>query len=605
MLGMETQEQRPVVGSVAYWKSLTANDVSELLRKAWHLQDTEQWDEMLRLAAEARAISERIGFTLGRPRALAVEAFVYYIRSDFKTSLSLCTEALRLASGDAEAEGRTRAVLALVHWSLGNYPEALRSSDEAIRLLGRPGDEISKAFAYAVKGGIQLAVGELDQALASHQRSIEVLQSAPDEVVGRARALSGLGLTYLAQKRDEEALAALLEALALARRVNNRAATARALHDVGEAFEALGNDEQAQTFHEEALQIRQQEGYESAEALSLLALGRIAARRAQHAEAIELLERSVKISEHLGLKPRVAQSHHALADVYQQTGQLAPALQHVLAWEKAKSELAIDEASLRYRALELETQLETVQRDAELEALASLGSLVGVIVHELNSPLGAIQSSANVATLAAVKLLAEYDLNLVHLLKSNAEVISAATGRISELVVRLKVFAGVDQARYGKTDIVSAVQDSIAMLRPEFADRVEVTVEHDCVANIYAYATELHQLFLNLLRNAVQAIEGAGAVSISITCNTEWFCVAFRDNGRGIPADALPQLFTPAFSTGSGRVRASLSLFTCMAIAKKHRGDIQVETKPGEGSTFTVRLPRSLEKPDTELEAAS
>jgi tetratricopeptide (TPR) repeat protein len=205
--------------------------------------------------------------------------------------------------------------------------------------------------------------------------------------------------------------------------------TARALHDVGEAFEALGDDEHAVTFHAEALQIRQRNGYERMEATSLLALGRIAARRAQHGEAIELLERAAEISERLGLKPRIVQSHHALADVYQQTGQLAPALQHVFAWEKAKSELAIDEASLRYRVLKLEVQFEMVHRHAELEALASLGSLVSAIVNELNSPLGAIQSSANVSTRALEKLYAGYDVGLLRVLESNAQVIAGAAGR--------------------------------------------------------------------------------------------------------------------------------------------------------------------------------
>jgi tetratricopeptide (TPR) repeat protein len=133
--------------------SLTPKDVSELLRKAWRLQESEQWDEMLAIAVEARAISERIGFASGHPRALAVEAFVHYIRSDFNTALRLCTEALHLASGDVEAEARTRGVLALVHCDLGNYREALSSSEHAIDLLTRPGDEIAKAFAYALREG--------------------------------------------------------------------------------------------------------------------------------------------------------------------------------------------------------------------------------------------------------------------------------------------------------------------------------------------------------------------------------------------------------------------------------------------------------------------
>lgn len=584
---------------------MSAARVSELLHKAWRLQASEQWDDMLALATEARDLSERIGFRPGPPRALAVEAFVHYIRSDLKTALAQCIESLRLGAGDIEAESRTRSVLALVHWSLGNYEEALRNSDQSIELLDKSGDKVPKAFAYAIKGGILLSVGELDEALSWHQRSIEAFQAAPDEVVGRARALSGLGLTYLAQKRHEEALAALLEALALARRVNHRVSTARALNDVGEAFEALGDDEQALQFHTEALTIRQEDGYRRSEAASLLALGRVASRRGEHAKAIELLEKALKIAEDLGLKPRIAQSHHALADVYQTTGQLAPALQHVLAWEKAKSELAVDEASLRYRALALEAQLDTVQRHAELEGLASLGSLVAAIVHEINSPLGAIQSSANASLIAVEKLGKSCDPKLLQALQANAAVINDGARRISELVTRLKIFAGVDQARYGKIEIVSAIADAIALLRPEIQDRVETSIESECQPTIYAYPTELHQMFLNLLRNAIQAIEGAGAARVRVVCDEMWIRVEFSDDGRGIPEHAIPNLFTPSFTSGSGRVRASLSLFTSMAIAKKHRGDILVESEVGKGSRFTVLLPRSLERTDSDLETAA
>ncbi|HYI95015.1 MAG TPA: ATP-binding protein, partial [Bryobacteraceae bacterium] len=383
---------------------------------------------------------------------------------------------------------------------------------------------------------------------------------------------------------------------------NHRVSTARAHNDVGEAFEALGDDEQALRFHTEALQIRREDKYRRSEAASLIALGRIAARANENARAIELLESALRISEELGLKPRIAQSHHALADVYQSTGQLAPALQHVLAWEKAKSELAVDEASLRYRALALESQLETVQRHAELERLVSLGSLVAAIVHEINSPLGAIQSSANVVVRAIEKLSSDSNAKLVDAAKSNAAVITQGAKRIAELVTRLKVFAGVDQARYAKIDIISAIEDCIALLRPEAEDRVTMEVEHDCEPTIYAYASELHQLFLNLIRNGIQAIEGAGTVKVRVHCEDGWFRIEFTDSGRGIPAHLLPNLFTPSFTSGTGRVRASLSLFTSMAVAKKHRGDIEVETEVGKGSTFTVLLPRALERNDTDLE---
>ena len=179
--------------------------ISELLASAWQLRESEQYDRMLELAEEARSLSEETGFTAGVPRAIAVRAFVHYIRSDFRVALTECIEALHMAHGDSEAEGRARSVLAMVHWSLGNYEEALKNGDRALELLQALGDGVATAFGMAVKGGILLALGQPAEALEWHQRSIHAFEPFPEQAIGRARALAGLGLTYLAQKRHHEA----------------------------------------------------------------------------------------------------------------------------------------------------------------------------------------------------------------------------------------------------------------------------------------------------------------------------------------------------------------------------------------------------------------
>ena len=250
---------------------------------------------------------------------------------------------------------------------------------------------------------------------------------------------------------------------------------------------------------------------------------------------------------------------------------------------------------VRLLHLEAKNYSKLLEENAELESLASLGGLVAAIAHEINSPLGAIQSSAQVAMLASGKLRSGPDAKALEALLSNAQVISEATRRISSLVVRLKVFAGIDQSRYAPVDLVQAIEDTVALLKPEFEDRIAVTVESEPVPVIFGYAPELHQLFLNLLRNGVQAIDGAGALTIRIGADETWIHVDFTDSGRGIPPDQLRALFTPGFSSGTGRVRASLSLFTCKAIVKKHSGEIRVQSELGIGSTFMVLLPRSLE----------
>lgn len=257
---------------------------------------------------------------------------------------------------------------------------------------------------------------------------------------------------------------------------------------------------------------------------------------------------------------------------------------------------------VRLLHMEAKTYSKVLEENAELESLASLGGLVAAIAHEINSPLGAIQSSANVAMLAAEKLTSGPDVKAMDALLSNARVIAEATSRISGLVGRLKVFAGIDQSRYARVDLVQAIEDTVALLKSEFEDRVKVIIEHEPVPVIFGFATELHQLILNLLRNAVQAIDEAGTVTIRVTADETWIHVDFVDSGRGISPDQLRNLFTPGFSSGSGRVRASMSLFTCMAIVKKHRGDIRVQSEVGHGTTFTVLLPRWLENMHNDLE---
>jgi signal transduction histidine kinase len=579
--------------------------ISHLLNTAWQFRESEHWEEMLALAAEARALAEKSGFGPGVPRSLAVQAFVHYIRADFRTALAECIDALQMAGGDLEAECRARSVLAMVHWSLGNYEEALKNGERAIALLERLDDRVGTAFAYTVKGGILLSLGQPEEALAWHQRSIQVFEAMPEELVGRARALSGLGLTYLAQKQYNEALAALIDGLQLARSANHRITIARILNDMGEVFEALENDDQALEYHKEALGIRVEDGYRQAETTSLLALGRIYARRGEHARALELLERGLSIAKELEIRPRVAQFHHKLAEVYQQSGQLAPALEHFMAAEQSRSSLDVDQAALRYKAVVFESQLEALQRRTELESLASLGRLVAAITHEINSPLGAIQSSANVALKASEKLRTGHDPKAAEVLQVNAQVITEASRRISEVIVRLKLLAGVDQAPYSRIEIRRAVEDVISLLRPEFQDRVKVSIEAEETPAIYAHAAELYQVFLNLLRNSVQAIDGAGEVTVRISADDRWFRIVFADTGHGIPAEHLPMLFTPDFNSESGRIRASLGLFGSMSVVKKHGGDIRVESEVDKGSTFTVLLPRSLEKSNPKLETAA
>jgi signal transduction histidine kinase len=582
----------------------TRQRVRELVEQAWNLRETEQWDKLITTAAEAKKLAEESGDRVGVSLALSAQAFVHYIRSDFTTSLSCSMEALKVSYADEQAEGRARGILAMVHWSLGNYDEALKQGDRALELLARAGDAVTEAFAFSAKGGILHGLGEYAQALDWNQRALQRFEELGDPV-GKSRALALLGSTYLALGNIDEALACHLESLQIAQALGHKITISRALNDLGDVFEALDNDVKALEYHVEALNIRQQEGYRQAATTSLLAVGRIHARQGKPDQAVELFTHGLEIARELGLRPRLVQFHQALADAYQRSGQFEAALRHFKEYERVKSELAADQAALRYRAIALQTQLEAFQRSAETEKLAALGSLVAALAHEINSPLGAIRSSGDVVLRAAEKLNEGVSERSVNALRTNSRVIADASRRIEELVNRLKSFAGIDQAAYAQIDLVKAVEDTVALIGAEFDGRVKVTVEHETLPRIYGFAAELSQVFMNLLRNALEAIPERGTVAIKISADSNSFKIAFSDTGRGIAPEHLPHIFTPGFTTQSRRIKASLSLFTCLNIVRRHGGTIEVASTPTQGSTFTVVLPRRLENADPQLEGSA
>jgi signal transduction histidine kinase len=96
---------------------------------------------------------------------------------------------------------------------------------------------------------------------------------------------------------------------------------------------------------------------------------------------------------------------------------------------------------------------------------------------------------------------------------------------------------------------------------------------------------------MNLLRNAAQAIDGAGTITITTCPENGRVRIEIHDTGRGIPPEQIPRLFIPGFSVKNHRVRATISLFSSMNIVQKHGGQIHVTSEPGRSTTFTVLLP--------------
>lgn len=254
-----------------------------------------------------------------------------------------------------------------------------------------------------------------------------------------------------------------------------------------------------------------------------------------------------------------------------------------------------------------EVNLHIRERQTQMVAegkMVALGNLVAGIAHEVNSPLGAVVSSLGTIERATEKLdeaLKEDASTLSEnpkLARIPAAVSPAlrvardATGRIEELVQSLKSFARLDEAEEKKADLRAALDDTLSLIEASLRRGVEVQRDYEAVPEIRCRPRELNQVFMTLLRNALYAMKGAGTLTLAVRNLESDVEIAVCDTGGGIPEHKLATLFDIGFATKSGRIGMGLGLPTAQRIVSAHGGSLDVENRPGDGVTFTVRLPK-------------
>jgi signal transduction histidine kinase len=173
--------------------------------------------------------------------------------------------------------------------------------------------------------------------------------------------------------------------------------------------------------------------------------------------------------------------------------------------------------------------------------------------------------------------------------------IEEGTARLKTVLGDLLFMARDSKSSQAHVDVVRVLESTISLVRSGAAPGVELVTELAPCPAIVAHPTKLGQVFLNVILNALQAVEGraGGVVRVSLVDRSKdgFRDVVVRDDGPGIPPDRLPRVFDPFFTTkpeGTG-----LGLSISHAIVRAHGGSIRVESKVGEGTSVKVTLPLS------------
>ncbi len=301
---------------------------------------------------------------------------------------------------------------------------------------------------------------------------------------------------------------------------------------------------------------------------------------------------------------------HVCICVHDATIQASQHQQIVVAKDKIKQEHE-EQVHLVKKLEEAQTQL------VQSEKMASIGQLSAGIAHEINNPVGFVNS--NLQTLKTYtddllfalekienlsssndelkshvqSVLDEYQIDFIK--EDISELLSESlegTSRVMSIVRNLKDFSHLDKAGWAEVCVKEGIETTLKIVQNQIKYSIEIKTEYEFdLPKVYCQPMQINQVILNILLNASQAIEDEGEISITTRKCQNDVQILITDNGKGIPSNIIGKIFDPFFTTKPVGDGTGLGLSVSYGIVKNHKGNIEVESELGRGSTFIITLP--------------
>jgi two-component system NtrC family sensor kinase len=249
--------------------------------------------------------------------------------------------------------------------------------------------------------------------------------------------------------------------------------------------------------------------------------------------------------------------------------------------------------------------LQAAQRQLmQSENMVMLGQLMAGIAHEISTPIASINSNVNLfsRSLGKIKTILSSEsipeelrekrqmMQMVSALDKLNQSNQTACDRVVQIVQSMRSFARVDMAELREIDIHDELENALTLVHHELKRRINVIRKYGDIPKCSCFPNRLNSVFVNMLMNASQAIEGKGQITIETFKDGNTIKVKFADTGQGIPPENMERLFEQGFTTKSQGT--GLGLGICKRIIlDEHHGKIEVESEVGKGTTFTITLP--------------
>ncbi len=231
------------------------------------------------------------------------------------------------------------------------------------------------------------------------------------------------------------------------------------------------------------------------------------------------------------------------------------------------------------------TEVKKLERQARFnEQLAAVGELAAGIAHEIRNPLASISGSVQVLS---------HELSVGSAERRLMEIIVSESNRLSKILEEFLRFVRPQERRVAVFDVAGNIQEVLDLFRlsDEVSDAHRIAVDVRPPASLISGdRDQIRQIIYNVAKNAVRAMPDGGTLTVEGREDAAWYSIKFRDTGRGMSVEELARVFTPfstAFDGGTG-----LGMAIVRRIVEDHGGAIDVESRPGEGTTVTILLPR-------------
>jgi signal transduction histidine kinase len=576
-------------------------------------------------------IRKKLGNETDIARSYNVIASFYCKRTIYSKGLDYFNKAKKIYEtlGDQEGIARILGNMANAHQGLGNYTLGLDYYLNALTIYEELADEISVVKTYQNIAVLYFELHEYDLSLEYSFKALAIYEKF-DNRYSLANVLNNIAIVYKNQGKYSDSLEYQQKALKIQKEFNNRAGIAGSVSNIATIYYNLKKYSLSLEYYNKAIAYCKEIGEKDHHVISLIGLVDVYIDMDQADKAIKNGLDALSLAEETGRGYLLKLVYEMLYRTYRHFNDFEKALEYHVLFKQTSDTLLDEEKSKQLTEMQTKYETEKKEREAEIfrlknvelknaldelkrtqkqlvesEKMASLGTLVAGVAHEINTPVGIGITASSSLLKKTEKFVEHYNENQIspedledylQSIYDGNELILTNLKRTANLIQSFKQVS-VDQTMEEKRtfNLKSYLDDILISLSPKLKGR-NIQIHLDCPENleIHSYPGVFAQIFTNFITNSLTYAfdnDAAGEIYISLQKTDAELYIEYRDNGNGIAEDILPNIFEP-FVTSNAQTGKGLGLHIVYnLVTQSLKGTIHCESQKNEGTLFKIEIP--------------